>query len=173
MRNGPLETALLLLIALAGCRSGEGSGGNASDAPAAGGDGKSVAQVQIATLTGLYEGGEAPRRNQMCMIEREGRGTGFGFVTWGPGDRNCSGSGTATREGNVLRLRLDGDEGCALEARIDGRRVTLPTNIPAECQTYYCGGGAQMSGAAFDKVGGGEADALRAVDLVGDPLCGG
>jgi hypothetical protein len=173
MRNGPLEIALLLLIALTGCRSGEGAAGNGVAAPAAGGGGKSGAEVQTATLTGLYEGGEAPRRNQMCMIEREGRGTSFGFVTWGSGDMNCSGSGTATREGNVLRLRLDGDESCALEARIEGRRVTLPTNIPAECQAYYCGSGAQISGAAFDKVGGGEPDALRAVDLVGDPLCGG
>jgi hypothetical protein len=30
-----------------------------------------------------------------------------------------------------------------------------------------------MSGATFDKVGGEQADAMRAVDLVGDPLCGG
>jgi hypothetical protein len=168
MRNGPLEIALLLVIALAGCRSGDEGAGNASTAPATTGG-----EVQTATLTGLYEAGEAPRRNQMCMIEREGRGTSFGFVTWGPGDLNCSGSGTATREGNALRVRLDGEQSCTLEARIEGRRVTLPTTISPPCQAYYCGKGAQMSGAAFDKVGGGEPDALRAVDLGGDPLCGG
>jgi hypothetical protein len=168
MRNKRAKIAVMILISLAGCRRGEGDGNGA--APAAG---AASGPVQTQTLTGLYEGGEGSRRNQMCMIEREGRGTSFGFVTWGPGDRNCSGSGTATREGNVLRLRLDGDESCALEARIEGRRVTLPTNIPAQCQAYYCGSGAQISGAAFDKVGGGEPDALRAVDLVGDPLCGG
>ena len=171
MRNGPLEIALLLLIALAGCRGEEQANGSPGQpAPGGGGSGKAV---QTATLTGLYEGGEAPRRNQMCMIEREGRATSFGFVTWGPGDKNCSGAGTATREGDVLRLRLDGDESCALEARVDGRKVTLPANIPSECQRYYCGSGAQMSGATFDKVGGEQADAMRAVDLVGDPLCGG
>jgi hypothetical protein len=169
MRNNHLQTALLLLIALAGCRSGEEAAGNGAAAPPA----KNGAEVQTATLTGLYEGGGQARPNQMCMIEREGRSTGFGFVTWGPGDKNCSGSGTATREGNVLRLRLDGDESCVLEARLDGRKVTLPTNIAAACQSYYCGPGAQMSGAAFDKVGGGEPDALRALDLAGEPLCGG
>ena len=168
MRNGPLQIALLLVIALAGCRSGEKGASNASPAPAATGS-----EVQTATLTGLYEGGEAPRRNQMCMIEREGRDTSFGFVTWGPGDKNCSGSGTATREGNVLRLRLDGEESCTLDARIDGRKVTLPASMPPQCQSYYCGDGAQLSGAAFDKVGGGQPDALRALDLGGDPLCGG
>ena len=168
MRNGPMELALLLVIALAGCRGEETQQGNAATPASAPG-----APVQTATLTGLYEGGTAPRRNQMCMIEREGRGTTFGFVTWGPGDKNCSGSGTATKEGNALRLRLDGDESCALAARVDGKRVTLPGSIPTECQRYYCGDGAQMSGATFDKVGGEQADAMRAVDLVGDPLCGG
>jgi hypothetical protein len=52
-------------------------------------------------------------------------------------------------------------------------QVTLPTSIPSECQRYYCGDGAQMGGASFGKVGGEQADAMRAVDLVGDPLCGG
>jgi hypothetical protein len=172
MRNGRLEITLLLLIALAGCRGGEQAEGG-GNGPAPSGRGGSGGAVQTVTLTGLYEGGAAPRRNQMCMIEREGRGTSFGFVTWGPGDKNCSGSGGATREGNVLRLRLDGDESCALEARIDGRRITLPAAIPSECQRYYCGEGAQMSGGTFDKVAGEQADAMRAVDLVGDALCGG
>jgi hypothetical protein len=126
MRNGPLEIALLLLIGLAGCRGSEtenASGG----APAS----KPGAPAQTKTLTGLYEGGDGPRRNQMCIIEREGRSSSFGFVTWGAGNKNCSGSGTARRENDVLRLSLDGDESCALEARIDGGQVTLPTSIPS------------------------------------------
>jgi len=176
MRNNPLQITVLLLIALAGCRrDGASPPANgpaaAADRPAA--PASASAPVQTETLTGLYEGGEEPRRNQMCMVQREDGATSFGLVTWGPGDKNCSGSGLASREGERLRLRLDGEESCALEARIEGRRVTLPTDIPAQCQTYYCGSGAQMSGATFDKVGGAEADAMRAADLVGDPLCGG
>lgn len=174
MRNGPLQIAILLLIVLAGCRRDEPAEPNTA-APAAPKPGASVqtAPVQTQTLTGLYEGGDGPRRNQLCMIEREGRGTSFGFVVWGPGETSCSGTGPVTREGQRLVLRLDGDESCALEARTDGTRVTLPADIAAQCQNYYCGQGAQMAGAAFDKVAGAESDALRAADLVGDPLCGG
>jgi hypothetical protein len=169
MRNGPLEIALLLLIALTGCRGeGEPGGNEAAHAGSAPG-----APVQTDTLTGLYESGDGPRRNQMCMIEREEGSTTFGFVTWSSGDTNCSGSGVATRDGKRLRLVLDGDESCTLEARVDGRRVTFPGTIPAECNRYYCGTGARMTGVSFDKVGGGEADAMRAADLVGDRLCGG
>ena len=35
-----------------------------------------------------------------------------------------------------------------------------------------CLPGAQLTGVAFDKVGGGESDALKATDLAGDRLCG-
>lgn len=168
VRNGPLQIMLLVLLALPGCR-----GGDDGDTAGAAGGSAEGAGVQTGTLTGLYQGGAGSRRNQMCMIEREGGRATFGFVTWGRGDTNCSGSGQATRTGDRLRLQLDGDESCTLEARIEGRRVTFPGTIPAECNRYYCGPGAQMTGVAYDKIGGDETDAMRAVDLVGDPLCGG
>jgi len=166
MRENGWQAVLLIVIALAGCRGDQPAGGNgaAPGSPQRG-------PVQTDTLTGLYEGGSGARRNQLCMIEREGGRASFGFVVWGPGETSCSGSGPATRSGNRLELRLDGDESCALEAAIDGRRVTLPASMPEQCARYYCGTGASMTGATFDKVAGAEADAMRAVDLVGDPLC--
>lgn len=163
MRNDPVRLVLLLALALSGCRGGEGEGGN-EGAP------RPAGPAQTATLTGLYEGGEGSRRNQLCIVERAGRRTGFGLVTWSGGDNNCSGSGLAAREGERLRLTMEGDESCAIDARIEGTNVTLPAALPRGC-AYYCGPGAQLAGATFDKVGGSEQDARRAVDLVGDPLC--
>ncbi len=168
MRCAPISFALLVVAAATGCAGGEGGGNGSASGSAAGG-----ASVQTATLTGLYESGEGSRRNQLCMIERDGGDARFGFVTWSKGASNCSSSGPATREGDRLLLRLDGDESCTLEARIDGRRVTLPSGIADACQRYYCGAGAQMAGVEFDKVGGAEGDAMRATDLAGDRLCGG
>lgn len=154
----------LLLVPLAGCGSGDGPGNRAADkAP--------EKAVQTSQLTGLYEGGEGPQRNQMCILDGAGGNARFGLVVWGPEERSCSGSGQATRQGNVLRLAMTGDEQCVIDARIDGTRVTMPQNLPAGC-AYYCGAGARMTGAAFDKTGGTAEDAGRAVDLVGDPLCG-
>lgn len=145
------------LILLAGCGQG---GGNAAGA------------AQTDTLTGLYEGGTGVRRDQLCMIEKDGRAS-FGLVRWGAGERSCGGSGLVTRDGDRLRLVLDGDDACTIEARIDGARVSLGAGLSPECTRYYCGDGAQLAGARFDKVGGTEADARRATDLVGDPLCPG
>jgi hypothetical protein len=158
-----MRKILLMLLALSACRDGESAGNESA--------GRSKAPpVQTASLTGLYEGGAAQRRNQMCIVERDGAAASFGFVTWAERDQNCSGDGEAVRQGNVLRLTMTGDEQCVIEARIDGTRVTLPGQLPEGCG-YYCGRGATLAGASFDKVGGTLEDARRAVDLVGDPLC--
>lgn len=147
---GNRALAFVLLIALSGCRERD-----------TGGDGATG-------LVGLYEGGQGQRRNHMCLIERDGA-TRFGLVTWaGEGNTSCTGRGRATREGDRLALALQGDDSCIVEARIEGSRITLPASLPPGC-AYYCGPEARMAGSTFDKTGD---DAGRAVDLVGDPLCG-
>jgi hypothetical protein len=127
------------------------------------------AAPQTANLTGLYETGAAPRRSQMCMIERGGSAR-FGLVLWGAGNDSCSGDGTAVRQGDVLRLTMAGDSPCTIDARIEGTRVVFPASAPAGC-AYYCGQGARLASVTLDKTGGGEPDALRAEDLAGDRLC--
>jgi len=126
--------------------------------------------VQTATLTGLYESVVAMRRNQLCMVERPGR-ISFGLVTGGGGTASCSGSGRALRQGDRLLLTMEGESSCLIDARIVGGRVTLPGLLPTGC-SYYCAPGAPLAGASFDKTGGSDADALRAQDLTGGPLCG-
>jgi hypothetical protein len=165
MRTDLFHAAMLLIIALAGCSGGEGGGNSAGSAPA-----RSGGPVQTATLTGLYESGDGSRRNQLCIVEREGGRTTFGLVTWGDNNRNCSGSGLARRDGDRLRLQMEGDETCAIDAALVGAQVTLPASLPQGC-AYYCGPSAQLAGARFDKTGGEQADARRAVDLAGEPLC--
>ena len=151
------DLALLLLIALAGCRGGGGGGDSSADAETG--------------LTGLYEGGDGTRRNQMCLVERDGA-TRFGLIVWArEGNASCTGKGRATRDGGRLSLAMQGDESCVIEARAEGSRVTLPSTLPPGC-AYYCGPGVEMGGSTFDRVGESDEDALRAVDLVGDPLCG-
>ena len=158
----------LLLLAsylAAGCGQpgapGNGSANGSAAAPAQRGP------VQTVTLTGLYEG-DGAAGGQLCITE-QGRAARFGLVSRreGPG---CSGAGTATRAGQVLRLVMDGDSPCAIEARLAGGRVTFPASLPSGC-SYYCAPGAEASGVTFAKTGGTREDALQARDLVGGPLC--
>ena len=125
--------------------------------------------VQTATLTGLYESAGSPP-SQLCITER-GNAARFGLVTRQGGRAGCSGAGSATRSGSTLRLVMNGESACTIEARLDGSRVSFPAALPGGC-SYYCAPGAGAGGAAFTKTGGTREDALSARDIVGDPLCG-
>ena len=161
-----MRKILILAFSLAGCGQGGGErneSNGAATAPAV-----APRPVQTATLTGLYESA-GPRPSQICITE-QGRAARFGLVLWQGQRPGCSGAGAATRDGVTLRLAMDGDSACVIAARIEGARVTFPAALPRGC-SYYCAPGAQAAGTAFAKTGGTRADALRARDIVGDPLC--
>jgi hypothetical protein len=83
---------------------------------------------------------------------------------------SCSGAGTLDRVGDKLRLAMAGDSACTIEATISGNTVRLPERTPEGC-AYYCGARAKLGGAELTQTGTTEADAMKAKDLVGDPLC--
>ena len=166
---GRISKLLWALALLAGCSRGDGEAEGNQAEGAAGGAGGEIGR--ITTLTGLYEGGDSQTPNQMCIVEGQGEAR-FGLVVWGANQHSCSGSGTAARDGDILRLRMAGDETCAIEARISGSTVTLPQSVPDGC-AYYCGARASMTGVSFTQKGNSAEDAGKARDLVGDPLCTG
>lgn len=155
---------LLALFLAAGCGEEGGRPQNESRAASQ----PAPVPVQTATLTGLYENGSTPP-SQLCITE-QGRDARFGLVIRRNGRPGCAGAGTAARDGATLRLTMTGDSACAIEAHIDGGRVTFPAGMPSGC-SYYCAPGIVMGGTRFDKTGGTRQDAARARDVVGDPLC--
>jgi hypothetical protein len=161
-----MRQVLMALILVAGCGAGSDQGNETRSAR--GGKGR---DVPITGLAGLYEGGTSIRPNQMCVIER-GNEASFALVVWGNNMHSCSGSGQAVREGDTLRLTMAGDETCAIEGKISGATLTLPETLPQGC-SYYCGAQAKMVGASFAKKSSKVEDAMKAKDLVGEPLCGG
>ena len=177
-----MQKSLIVLALLAGCGAGDresgntaaAGAGNASTTPAGQAAQHSPAATAIATtqLTGLYEGGSGEQRNQLCVIDRGTGDAQFGITVWGANMHSCSGSGQAVRAGNRLTLTMDGDSSCRIEASIEGGAVTLPKDFPAGC-SYYCGARARFAGATFTRSGSTAADAMKARDLAGDPLCEG
>ena len=165
--------AFLALSLLAGC--GPDDGTDRARSPGESDDRSTTpaeAAVQTADLTGLYQSGGGAEPSQLCVLDRGTGNARFGLVLRGPGEGVCSGAGAAVRRGESVALTMEGDEPSAIEARLAGRRLTFPAELPAGC-AYYCGSGATMAGAEFAKVGGTAQDAMRARDLVGDPLCAG
>jgi hypothetical protein len=167
---------IFVALALLGACSPQGgsdeqtTGGEAAVSEAGGGAQKAQ-PGRIASLGGLYEGGAGKQKHQMCIVEGSGDSQRFGLVVWGSDLHSCAGSGTVTRAGDVLKLAMAGDSACTIEARISGKTVKLPQDVPAGC-SYYCGAKAKLAGAELTQTGTAKSDAMKAKDLVGEPLCG-
>ena len=167
-----MKRILVILALVAGCGAGDPQVGNetaVSQNSAASGN-PAMQAVRTAALTGLFESG-GDRPDQLCIVDAAPGNSRFGLVVHGEGLLSCSGSGQAVRAGTALRLRMEGDEACEIEASVEGATIALPQQIPAGC-AYYCAPGASLAGARFTRSGGSAADALKATDLAGDPLCG-
>jgi hypothetical protein len=65
---------------------------------------------------------------------------------------------------------MTGDETCTIEASLKDGTIALPATLPAGC-AYYCGARASLAGATFTRTGSTAADAKKATDIAGDPLC--
>ena len=168
------KTLLLLFLLLAACGRDDPASDNRA-APGPGGPAASKAPSSDSSpaggigLAGLYEGGSGVQKNQMCIVEKGGEAQ-FGLLVWGGNLHSCSGAGRAVRKGDRLTLTMTGDETCSIEASFKDGAVTLPDQLPLGC-AYYCGARASMTGASFTKSGSSAADARKATDIAGDPLC--
>jgi hypothetical protein len=161
----------LILLALASCHRGDSPRNEtvpaASDAEAPAPAPAAGRPAAAQRLAGFYEGGRGAQKDQLCVVEKGGR-TQFGLVVWGSSLGSCSGAGEVIREGERLRLKMEGDETCTVEAAYEGGTVTLPATVPTGC-AYYCGARATLAGASFTRSGD---DPTKATDVAGDPLCG-
>jgi hypothetical protein len=170
-----MKKTLFILLLLAACGRDDPAANNQSAPPGPAGP-ESASRPEPASspsattrLTGLYESGSGAQKNQMCIVEKGGEAQ-FGLLVWGANLHSCSGAGKAARKGDSLTLTMTGDETCTIEATLRDGNVTLPQTLPLGC-AYYCGGRASLAGARFSRSGTGEAEAKKATDIAGDPLC--
>ena len=171
-----MKKLLLAALLLASCSSSEDSnrqdgGGSRSGATTGGQEEPAQQRGALAGLIGLYEGGGTPR-NQMCVVKGKGGEERFGLIIWGGYQQSCMGSGTITRTGDRIRLAMAGDSACTIEGTIAGKKIKLPSSVPQGC-SYYCGSRASLGGAELTQQATTKEAAMRAKDIVGEPLCSG
>src|SRR3546814_12786106 len=85
--------------------------------------------------------------------------------------QDCTASGTARREGELLRVTLAGKDGCGFDARYEGDRIVLPGTLPKGC-ARYCTGRASLAGMEVDRLSDSAAEARAMRDAKGRLLCG-
>ena len=170
-----MKKLLLLPLILVGCgtpgpREGNESATASTAAPPQATASEPATPAAAASgLTGLYEGARTAQTDQLCMVANGGANEGrFGLVVWGADLHSCSGSGRAVRNGDRLTLTMSGDSRCEITAVMKGDTIAMPAAVPEGC-AYYCGARARFAERTLTRAGD---DALKARDLVGDPLCG-
>jgi hypothetical protein len=160
---------------LSACGGGETDAGNRSATAdgKAGSSGTRSATAPIAAsgpLTGLYEAKSGGLSSQLCIVEGGKGAARFGLNIWGGNMHSCSGAGTVTRSAGGLTFTMAGDRSCTVDARIEGNAIRLADKVPEGC-SYYCGKNARMTGVSLTRTGTSEADAMKARDVVDEPLC--
>ena len=113
----------------------------AARATAAAGDARQPAAARRSrprTLTGLYESGEGRRREPALHRRAAAARRRFGLVIWRGDLPAARARARRSAAASALRLDMDGDETCAIEARIEGGHVAFPATLPPGC-AYYCG----------------------------------
>jgi hypothetical protein len=104
-------------------------------------------------------------RDGLCLVG-EGGALRAGLIAYGPGNANCSLTGTATRTDDKLVITPRGERACRVEIALNGDTAVIGPRSPA-C-AYYCGPGTDSSGRTLQRSG---EPAQKVTDLAGDPLC--
>ena len=167
-----------LLVCLAACGGGEGSGapqGSAdtmSPAPTleqAAIDAGIVANASAVPPIGLYRNRHEAGTDSLCVVPGAAGELRFGLdAVFGEGIA-CQGSGTARRSGDKLILNF-ARSACIVVADYDGDRVALPGVVDVECRKL-CTERGSLEGVSFPRVSRSESVARDARDRNRSPLC--
>jgi len=149
--------SLTILLALAACSK-----------PAA--DSPDVRASQGSSLVGLYERSGIPDEPSRICVTANGTEHRFGLKSSYEGPESCMAKGSVRQAGSELTLSIDGDPACSFSATVTETGLTLREPRGPEC-SYYCGTNTGLDGGPFEKVGATEADARKATDIAGEPLC--
>lgn len=120
---------------------------------------------------GRYETRSDIGTDKFCAVADGNKNYSIGMLAvFGP-ESKCEGRGTATVEGETVRITLSGKGSCSFEAHYDGVELRFPGKIEAGC-AEYCSPRASMSGTHYFMVEPGDAAARQTLGREIDRLCG-
>ena len=88
------------------------------------------------------------------------------------GDRiTCSGTGTVSRAGEALRIKLGSDDRCSFDAKFQGEKIIFPGALPEGC-SRLCAQRASFAGLEVERMSESVAEAAAMRDAGGKRMCG-
>jgi hypothetical protein len=159
----------MLVLLVGGC----GDGGRPAAERSAGAqlEGAAVAAGLVADSASRSITGSWSRdTDRACIVPTAGgKAIRIGvLIDYGEG-QGCAGSGTVSRQGDTLDIRL-GD--CRVAARFDGERIVFPAEVPSACDRL-CTGHASLAAMTVERQSEAVSEAMSLRTPGGRILCAG
>ncbi len=167
--------ALFCCALLAGC------GDNASSVLGGGNDvGSELDKAAIAAgimpdpdqveFAGRFETRSELGADKFCAVSSGAKQFDVGFIAVSGSESKCEGRGTATVNGDKVRISLGGKGNCAFDARYDGLELRFPGSVESGCASY-CSPRASLSGTHYFMVQPGDTAARNTLGRDIERLC--
>ncbi len=173
----PTIAAILCIIALPGCDnpvskiSSDSALGDTGIAL----DKKAVAAGILPDAENLIFGGRYETRSDLgtdkfCAVKSGAKQYEIGILAvFGP-ESKCEARGSASINGENVKVALSGKSDCNFEAHFDGIELRFPGALQQGCETY-CSPRASLSGTRYFIVENGDDNARRALGRDFEKLC--
>lgn len=121
-------------------------------------------------LAGRFETRSDLGIDKFCAVSNGSQKFNVGFLAvYGP-ESKCEGRGTASIDGEKVRIVLSGKGDCAFDARYDGIELRFPGSVENGCASY-CSDRASLSGTHYFMVQPGDAAARATLGREIERLC--
>jgi hypothetical protein len=121
-------------------------------------------------LAGRFETRSELGIDKFCAVASGSQKFDVGFLAvYGP-ESKCEGKGTASVDGEKVRIVLAGKGNCAFDARYDGIELRFPGSVESGCASY-CSDRANLSGTHYFMVQPGDAAARMTLGRDIERLC--
>ncbi len=121
-------------------------------------------------LAGQYETRSELGTDKFCAVGNSANRFDVGFIAvFGP-ESKCEAKGSATVEGERVRITLTGKGACTFDARYDGIELRFPGSVESGC-ARYCSPRASLSGTHYFMVQPGDEAARNTLGRDISQLC--
>lgn len=122
-------------------------------------------------FAGRYETRSELGTDKFCAVGNGTKQFNIGFLSVSGPESKCEASGTATVDGEKVKITLSGDGNCTFEARYDGIELRFPGAVDAGCDAY-CTPRASFSGTHYFMIQPGDDAARGTLGREIERLCG-
>jgi hypothetical protein len=170
---------IAVILPLTGCDSATESGGAAPQSSSEVGDALDKLAIEkgiLPDINNLVFAGRFETRSELgtdkfCAVKSGDKSYNIGVLAvFGP-ESKCEGQGTASVDGEKVRITLQGKETCRFDAEYDGIELRFPGGLEQGCESY-CSARASLSGTSYFIVEQGDENARRTLGRDIELLCG-